>query len=65
MILLDTDVCIEILRGNEQVIQKRDVCNGDMALSFISVAELYYGAEKSLNPVQNKLIIEEFLLSEL
>ena len=65
MILLDTDVCIEILRGNENVIQKRETYDGETALSFMSVAELYYGAEKSLKPLQNIIIVEEFLLSVL
>ena len=63
MILFDTDVCIEILRGNQKVIEKRKDYTGNIAISFFSVAELFYGALKSSNPVKNKSLVEEFLLS--
>ena len=63
MILLDTDICIEILRKNKSVIKKRDMYDEDTAISFMSVAELYYGAEKSSNPIKNHFLIEEFLLT--
>ena len=63
MILLDTDVCIEILRKNANVIRKREKYDDETAVSFLSVAELYYGAEKSSNPIKNHFLIEEFLLT--
>jgi len=63
MILFDTDVCIEILRGNKKVVNKRKDYNGNITISFFSVAELFYGAEKSSNPIKNKFVVEEFLLS--
>jgi tRNA(fMet)-specific endonuclease VapC len=63
MILFDTDVCIEILRGNKNVIKKRKEYEGDIAISFMTVAELYYGAEKSNNIEHNSTVIEKFLLS--
>jgi tRNA(fMet)-specific endonuclease VapC len=63
MILLDTDVCVEILRKNRDVIRKRERYDDETAVSFISVAELYYGAEKSSNPLKNNFLIEEFLLT--
>ena len=63
MILFDTDVCIEILRGNQKVVEKRKEYNGNIAISFFTVAELFYGAEKSSNPARNKSLVEEFLLS--
>jgi len=63
MILFDTDVCIEFLRGNQHVIEKRKNYAGDVAISFFSVAELFYGVEKSSNPVKNKVLVEEFLIS--
>jgi tRNA(fMet)-specific endonuclease VapC len=63
MILLDTDICIEILRKNSDVIRKREKYDDETAISFISVAELYYGAEKSSNPLKNHFLIEEFLLT--
>lgn len=63
MILFDTDVCIEMLRGNKKVIEKRKKYEGDVAVSFMSAAELFYGAEKSGNAHQNIELVEEFLLS--
>ena len=63
MILLDTDICIEILRKNEKVISSREKYNDDIGISFISVGELYYGAERSVKPEKNRRLIEEFLIT--
>ncbi|MFW6137913.1 MAG: type II toxin-antitoxin system VapC family toxin [Spirochaetota bacterium] len=63
MILLDTDICIEVLRKNENIINKRAQYDDATAVSFMSVAELYYGAERSSNTVKNRFLIEEFLLT--
>jgi predicted nucleic acid-binding protein len=63
MILLDTDVCIEILRGNKKVLEKRKEYNGSIAISFMTIGELYYGAEKSEFKEKNNILIEEFLLT--
>lgn len=63
MILLDTDICISLLRGNQAVIQHRKEYKGRVAVSFMTVAELCYGAEKSANPVKNKMVVEQFLLT--
>ena len=63
MILLDTDVCIEILRGNQSVIEKRIQTDEQIAVSFMTVGELNYGAEKSRAPDKNRRLVVEFLLS--
>ena len=63
MILLDTDTCIEILRGNQSVIDKRIQTNESAAISFMSIGELYYGAGKSKSPLKNKRVVAEFILS--
>lgn len=63
MILLDTDVCVEILRGNKNVIHKRRINEDIIAISFMTVAELFYGAEKSNNIEKNYSLVEEFLLT--
>ncbi len=63
MILLDTDVCVEILRKNEKLIHRIEQCDDELAISFLTVAELYYGAERSSNPKKNCDLIEEFLLT--
>ena len=63
MILIDTDTCVEILRGNQHVIDKRLEIDEPVAISFMTVAELYYGAEKSKNRLKNKHLVDEFILS--
>jgi predicted nucleic acid-binding protein len=46
--LLDTDTCVFWLKGNEYIEQKvLSVGMDNVALSFINVSELYYGAYKS------------------
>jgi len=44
MIVLDTNVLIEILKGNKATIQKIQALNKVYVISSISVMELYYGA---------------------
>ena len=63
MILLDTDVCVELLRGNKKVIQKRKEEDDSVAVSFMTLAELFYGAEKSSHPGKNIVLIEQFILT--
>ncbi len=63
MIVFDTDVCIELLRGNKKVLKKRKEYPGDVAISFMTVGELFYGAENSAFPVENRVLVEKFLLT--
>jgi len=63
MKLLDTDVCIELLRGNERVIRHRRKALEPVGISFMTVGELFYGAYKSGNPQRNMDLVEKFLLT--
>lgn len=63
MILLDTDVCVEMLRGNQNVIESRIQSAENIAISFMTVAELFYGSERSGRAKETQLVVEEFLLS--
>jgi tRNA(fMet)-specific endonuclease VapC len=63
VILLDTDICIELLRGNFSVIERRQDYDEKVAISFMTVAELFYGAEKSNNKRKNTNLIAEFILT--
>jgi len=47
VILLDTDVCISLFRGNRKIIEYRKKHAEEISVSFITVAELFYDAEKS------------------
>ena len=58
--LLDTNICIYWLKGNKHVerrIQSAGIDN--IALSFISVSELFYGAYKSQRLEPNLAMIRE------
>ena len=63
MILIGTDICIELLRGNNIVIENRLSSDEQVSISFMTVGELYYGAERSSNKIKNKNVVDEFLLS--
>ena len=63
MIIFDTDVCIDLLRGNRNILLRREESDETVGVSFMTVAELYYGAEKSDNPSRNHTAVEQFLLS--
>jgi len=63
VILFDTDICIELLRGNKVLIDRRRAYSGDVFISFMTVAELYYGVENSSNVVENRLLVDKFLLT--
>jgi tRNA(fMet)-specific endonuclease VapC len=59
--LLDTNVCVYWLKGNEHIEQKI-LSSGmyNIAISFITVSELYYGAYKSQRVVENLDTIRKF-----
>lgn len=64
MILLDTDTCIELLRGNPAVLLRRaENRQAEAAVSFMTAAELCYGAERSAFPEDNLRLVEGFLLA--
>lgn len=52
--LLDTNICIYWLKGNERIERKLMALGRDnISISFITVSELYYGAYKSQRVDQN------------
>lgn len=61
MRILDTDVCIEILRGNQQVIERRAAIIDVVATTWITACELSYGAEKSRHRNANAPLVTSFL----
>jgi len=63
MILFDTDICIDLLRGNANILRRREQYEEGIGISFMTVAELYYGAEKSPNPQDNGRAVEQLLLT--
>ena len=61
MRVLDTDVCVEILRGNPRVLQRRLQTLDQVATSWVTAAELFYGAAKSARPEQMSAAVRAFL----
>lgn len=61
-LLLDTNTCIEILRGWNPVVLARYVCHGreDIALSAVVRSELLTGAILSAKPEANRRAAEDF-----
>ena len=59
--LLDTNICIHFFRGKYNLIEKLESIGlNNCAISEITLAELVFGAENSLNPQKNHNIIEQF-----
>lgn len=61
--MLDTDICIEMIRGKKDKILKRlSTCEiGSVGISAITFSELAYGIEKSVNPEKNRLALSAIL----
>lgn len=61
MKLLDTDTCIALLRGEGHVISRRRATSDEVVTTWITAAELYYGAAKSKAPENNRATVAAFL----
>ena len=61
MRLLDTDTCIEILRGNRDVIERRAEVQDIVGTTWMTAAELQFGAARSSRPSPNRRVVAEFL----
>jgi tRNA(fMet)-specific endonuclease VapC len=59
--LLDTDTCIALLRGQQSVIEQRAKSLDEIVTTWITAAELYYGAAKSSAPEKNRTLVDSFL----
>lgn len=61
MRVLDTDVCVELLRGNAEIIDRRAAVDDVVATTWMTAAELAYGAERSAAPAHNRSLVARFL----
>ena len=62
--LLDTNICVFLLRGKKEVIDKiKEVGIGSCAISEISIAELYYGVECAGDDKSQLNLLESFFKS--
>jgi tRNA(fMet)-specific endonuclease VapC len=62
-VLLDTNICIYIIKQHPDSVIKKFAAFpvGDIGISVITVAELEYGASKSSRPAQNRKALELFV----
>ncbi|MBS3776834.1 MAG: type II toxin-antitoxin system VapC family toxin [Bacteroidales bacterium] len=62
--LLDTNICIYIIKKRPANVLKKfeSLSPGDVAISSITLAELYYGIMKSSNPKKNQEALDKFLI---
>lgn len=62
--LLDTNTCIYLIkkRPPEVIHRFEEHTVGDIGVSSVTTAELYFGVEKSQRPAQNRAALEQFLL---
>jgi len=60
--ILDTNACIELIRGRPQRVltRLRQCAPGSVGISSITLAELYYGVARSSNPQRNLLALTQF-----
>ena len=63
-LLLDTNICIYIIKKKPPEVLQRfgEYQVDEIGISAITIAELYYGAQKSKNLAQNLQALEQFLL---
>jgi tRNA(fMet)-specific endonuclease VapC len=62
--LLDTNICVAVIRQRSPRVLTRlqKMLPGSVGVSIVTVAELQFGAAKSLNPPRNRDALEQFLL---
>jgi tRNA(fMet)-specific endonuclease VapC len=58
--VLDTDVCIEVLRRRDRRLLARLAAAPGVAVSAITLAELDFGARRSADPAANLVAVETF-----
>lgn len=61
--LLDTNICIYIIKKKPESVIKRfeKLKSGSVAISTITLSELYYGVAKSSKPDENMIALLEFI----
>lgn len=61
--LLDTDICVQLLRGQAPQLYKRlrRLKVDEVAISSITLGELQYGLAKSARPAHHEALLAQFL----
>jgi tRNA(fMet)-specific endonuclease VapC len=64
-IVLDTNILIEVLKGNQNITQKLETSSFTLCISSITVMELYFGALNKQELFRLKKFIELFEVIEI
>lgn len=61
--MLDTNICVYLIKKKPEsvLVNLQANINDDLSISSITLAELMYGVEASLNPEKNSLALNLFL----
>jgi tRNA(fMet)-specific endonuclease VapC len=59
--LLDSDTCLAVLRGRSEVLERRAAELDEVATTWVTASELFYGAAKSAKPDANAALVIRFL----
>ena len=61
--LLDTNICIYIIKKKPEAVIKKftKLRPGSVAITSITLSELYYGVVKSSKPNENMIALQEFI----
>jgi tRNA(fMet)-specific endonuclease VapC len=62
--LLDTNICIALIRQKPAKLLSHLTSTepGEVGISSVTLAELFYGVEKSTQPEKNRAALQQFLL---
>lgn len=59
--MLDTNLCVRVLRDRPQSVRARFNAEADgLVISTIALTELLHGAAKSMLPIDNRAAVEQF-----
>jgi tRNA(fMet)-specific endonuclease VapC len=59
--VLDSDTCIGILRGRGEVLARRAAERDEVVTTWVTAAELFFGAARSARPDENAALVQRFL----
>jgi len=63
MIILDTDVCLSLLKGSSKLADQFANTSEEICVAAVTAQELFYAANRSKDATGNRILVEKFLLT--
>lgn len=63
MIILDSDICLSLLRGNTHISESVFLTDDEICITAVTAQELFIAANLSSNISGNQILVEKFLLT--